>query len=149
MWCSLDQSLLSQPFTYLSCTDRWNDAIANCGSFVDAFKKAVEPGEGREKEGGSTNKLVYPEGENSFPVSWLYLWNLWSGKERWVGGGGGERATLPWLLRSCYVVACLRALLIWFSTTNQCVDWQQAWRRSSDVYFPCQLLDLTWLSFIS
>lgn len=37
-----------------------------------------------------------------------------------VGRGWGRRegATLPWLLRSCYVVACLRALLIRFSSVS-------------------------------
>lgn len=47
-----------------------------------------------------------------------------------VGGGGGGEAErqqlLPWLLRSCYVVACLRALLIRFSTADQCSVCRQA-----------------------
>lgn len=38
------------------------------GSFVDVFKNAVELEKKPEKR-ESTNKLVYPEGEHSFPVS--------------------------------------------------------------------------------
>lgn len=41
-------------------------------SFVDVFKNSVgleKKKQGRERERESTNKVVYPEGEHSFPVS--------------------------------------------------------------------------------
>lgn len=53
----------------------------------------------------------------------------WGGVGWGVGSGGGEeerQQLLPWLLRSCYVVACLRALLIRFSTADQCRVCRQA-----------------------
>ena len=42
----------SRPFSYPSSADRWNDAIANCGSFVDVFKNAVELEKKEHKQTG-------------------------------------------------------------------------------------------------
>lgn len=71
-WGSLDQKLQVRPFTYSSSADRWNDAIANSVNHLLMFLKmqlSLKKKKGGKKKKKNTNKLVYPEGEHSFPVS--------------------------------------------------------------------------------